>query len=118
VAYTIDTINAVPGHNSRTHNVAIYSTFFVCKPNEVLSAFRGWKLPLPEPVRREVVNPFTRKSMTIESRRPDWPEADAYEETGTPREIVSIEGRTNKGVRNEWHFPSCKYFRTLKLYSM
>ena len=73
--------------------MAIYSTFFVCKPDELLSAFLGWKLPLPEPVRREVTNPFTRKIVTIESRCPDWPNAATEDESGCDRKIVSIQGR-------------------------
>jgi len=48
--------------------VAIYSTFFLSEPRELPSGFPGWKLPLPEPVTRKSVNPFTREEMTITTR--------------------------------------------------
>ena len=48
--------------------MAIYSTFFLCKPEELSSGFPGWRPALPESVRREVTNPFTGKTMTIETR--------------------------------------------------
>lgn len=75
--------------------MAIYSTFFVCKLEDLLSGFRGWKLPLPKPVRREVMNPFTRKPMTIESRCPDWPDTDdeTDDEIGSARVVVGMQGR-------------------------
>ncbi len=59
--------------------MSIYSTFFLCQPNKLPSGFPGWKSPLPEPVQREVRNPFTGETMVISSRRPEW--ADEEEES-------------------------------------
>jgi len=72
--------------------MAIYTTFFLCKPKELLRGFPGWRLPLAKPVRREVRNPFTGETMVIETREPDWPEGAGE---GPEREyrVVAIEGR-------------------------
>lgn len=52
--------------------MAIYSTFFLAKPHQLLDAFPGWKPPLPAPVRREFRNPFTKQTVVIETREPEW----------------------------------------------
>ena len=71
--------------------MAIYTTFFLCKPNDLLAAFPGWKLPLPAPVRRTVRNPFNGKEMVIETDAPEWPEdAEVVEED---REYEMVAGR-------------------------
>lgn len=56
--------------------MAIYSTFFLCSYSELCLTFRGWVPPLEKPVSRVVVNPFTRKKMTIETREPNWDEIE------------------------------------------
>ena len=61
--------------------MAIYSTFFLCKPNDLPRNFPGWRLPLAIPVRRQLKNPFTGQTSTIETREPEWPdEEDVFEE--------------------------------------
>lgn len=57
--------------------MAIYTTFFLCDPVELLDGFPGWRMPLDNPVRREVRNPFTGEMMVIESRAPEWPDSAA-----------------------------------------
>jgi hypothetical protein len=71
--------------------MAIYTTFFLCKPKELLRGFPGWRLPLSKPVRREVRNPFTGEMMVMETQEPDWV---ANEDEGAEREyrVVAIEG--------------------------
>jgi hypothetical protein len=54
--------------------MAIYTTFFLADPKQLVGGFPGWKLPLPVPVRREFRNPFTKQLVTVESREPEWPE--------------------------------------------
>jgi hypothetical protein len=56
--------------------MAIYTTFFLCKPEELPAGFPGWRPPLPQPVRRKVKNPFTNELLTIETREPEWPDAE------------------------------------------
>jgi hypothetical protein len=72
--------------------MAIYTTFFLARPEELPSGFPGWKLPLPAPVRRQVQNWFTKQTVTIETREPEWPEDEQQNET--PQYwAVAIEGR-------------------------
>lgn len=59
--------------------MAIYTTFFLCRPEELPGGFPGWRLPLAEPVRREFRNPFTGEVSVVETREPEWPE-DASDE--------------------------------------
>jgi hypothetical protein len=54
--------------------MAIYTTFFLAKPDELPGGFPTWKPPLIQPIRREIRNPFTKQLVTIETREPDWPE--------------------------------------------
>lgn len=70
--------------------MAIYSTFFLCKPSDLIQNFPGWRLPLPAPVRRHVANPFTGQKSTIETREPEWPEEDDVQEQDY--QAVAIEG--------------------------
>jgi hypothetical protein len=73
--------------------VAIYSTFFLCNPEELSSGFPGWRPPLAEPVRREMTNPFTGKTMTIETREPEWPDDDDEEQFANMEfAVVAIQG--------------------------
>jgi len=46
--------------------MAIYTTFFLCKPEELPGGFPGWRLPLAKPVRREFRNPFTGELSVVE----------------------------------------------------
>jgi hypothetical protein len=72
--------------------MAIYSTFFVCRPDELLAGFPDWKLPLATPVRREVRNPFTGEILVIESREPDWPEDVVGSAPAQQYKVVCIQG--------------------------
>jgi hypothetical protein len=72
--------------------VAIYTTFFICKPQELGAGFPGWRPPLPMPVRREFKNPFTGEMITIESREPEWPDAENVDVMDREYQVVSIEG--------------------------
>jgi hypothetical protein len=71
--------------------VAIYTTFFLCRPDELLGGFPGWRSPLATPVRREVRNPFSGKVVVVESREPEWPE-DASEDTTAEYQVVALAG--------------------------
>jgi hypothetical protein len=71
--------------------MAVYTTFFLCKPEELPRGFPGWRPPLPTPVRRQFKNPFTGQISTIETREPEWSDeqGDAFERE---YQVVSIEG--------------------------
>src|SRR5262245_26111796 len=71
--------------------MAIYTTFFLCTPEELPGGFPGWRLPLAESVRREVYNPFTGKLSVIETREPEWPDDDS-EEPEREYQVVAIQG--------------------------
>ena len=71
--------------------MAIYTTFFLCKPEELPGGFPGWRLPLAKPVRREFRNPFTGELSVVETHDPHWPE-DAPEVLGREYQAVTIEG--------------------------
>jgi hypothetical protein len=73
--------------------MALYSTFFLCKPRELPKGFPGWKLPLPKPVRRKVNDPFTGEKLTVETRDPLWPEYSGDDEIPMEFGVVAIEGR-------------------------
>jgi len=72
--------------------MAIYTTLFLAKAEELLSGFPNWKPPLPAPVRREFRIPFTKELVTIETREPEWP---AEEQAIASRQYraVAIQGR-------------------------
>jgi hypothetical protein len=72
--------------------MAIYTTFFLCKPKELPGGFPGWRLPLKQPVRRKFRDPFTGELSVVETREPEWPEA-AGEELNRDYQVVAIEGR-------------------------
>lgn len=76
------------------NRLAVYSSFFVASPESLLSGFPGWKLPLPEPVRREITDFFGEKRM-IETREPNW---DDEPDTEPEPEFVvtSMEGDYEK----------------------
>jgi len=69
----------------------MYTTFFVCKPQELAEGFPGWRLPLPQPVRREFKNPFTGKVSTIETREPEWQD-EGDQAFDRDYQAVAIEG--------------------------
>jgi hypothetical protein len=72
--------------------MAIYTTFFLCKPEDLPGGFPGWRLPLAKPVRREVRNPFTGEVAVVETREPEWLE-EASEEPEREYQVVTIAGR-------------------------
>ena len=72
--------------------MAVYTTFFLCKPEELLGGFPGWRLPLAQPVRRELRNPFTGEVSMVETREPEWPE-QAEAELDRNYRVVNIEAR-------------------------
>jgi hypothetical protein len=71
--------------------MAIYTTFFLCKPEELSGRFPGWRPPLPAPVRRQFKNPFTGEMSTIETREPEWPE-EGQDTVERDYQVVAIEG--------------------------
>jgi hypothetical protein len=71
--------------------MAIYTTFFLCKPDELLGGFPGWRPPLAKPVRREFRNPFTDELSVVETQEPEWP--DEGEESNREYGVVEIQGR-------------------------
>jgi hypothetical protein len=71
--------------------MAIYTTLFLCDPAALLGGFPGWKAALDQPVRREVLNPFTGELMVTESRAPEWPDDEGGETLFPPQyEAVTI----------------------------
>lgn len=72
--------------------MAIYSTFFLSEPVQLPAGFPGWKLPLPEPVTRKLINPFTREEMTITTRAPEWDDFDPENMEMPEYQVVAIEG--------------------------
>jgi hypothetical protein len=78
--------------------MAIYTTFFLCKPEELAVGFPAWRLPLPEQVRRQVKNPFTGIVSTIATREPEWPcQAD---EVFPKYQVVAISGSFEDYLEN------------------
>jgi hypothetical protein len=71
--------------------MAIYTTFFLCPPEELPGGFPGWQLPLAKPVRRTFRNPFTCEESVVETREPEWP-GDAGDESERGYHVVEIEG--------------------------
>jgi hypothetical protein len=72
--------------------MAIYCTFFVCKPQELTEGFPGWLPPLPHPVKREFRNPMTKQVSVIETRRPEWPREDAPSPIPPRYKVAAIQG--------------------------
>lgn len=72
--------------------MAIYSTFFLCDPSELPSGFPDWKPPLPEPVTRKSLNPFTREEVSITSCAPEWDDCDLDEMEIPEYQVVAVEG--------------------------
>jgi hypothetical protein len=72
--------------------VAIYTTFFVCNPEQLAAGFLGWQPPLPNPVKRSFNDPFTGETTTIETREPEWPQDEGIELMEREYQVVSIEG--------------------------
>ena len=79
--------------------MAIYTTFFLARPEELTSGFPGWKPPLPAPVRREYRHPFTKQLISVETREPEWP---AEEASGAMPQFraVAIQGRYEDYLEN------------------
>ena len=53
--------------------MAVYTTFFLCRPEELPGGFPVWRPPLAAPVRREFRNPLTGQVQVVETREPEWP---------------------------------------------
>lgn len=70
--------------------MAIYATFFVCKPEELLAGFPGWRPPLAKPVRRQFKNPFTGELSSRETTTPEWPD-EGDEAFHREYQVVSID---------------------------
>lgn len=73
--------------------MAIYTTFFLCEPENLAAGFPGWKPPLPQPVTRKSMNPFTREEVTITTDAPEWDDVDPNEIEIPEFTVVAIEGR-------------------------
>jgi hypothetical protein len=72
--------------------MAIYTTFFLANPSELLAGFPGWKSPLPAPVLRQFRNPFTKQLVSTLTRKPEWPNEE--NRTVTPQfRAATIQGR-------------------------
>lgn len=93
--------------------MAIYTTFFVCQPEDLVRGFPGWLPPLPNPIRREVRNPLTKQMMVIETRKPEWPPEGAQTPSAMPHRTVTsipgsyedyLEGRIKPFVRGKLHW--------------
>lgn len=72
--------------------MAIYTTFFLCKPEKLSEGFPGWRLSLACPVRREFRNPFTGELSVAQTREPEWSE-EADDESDREYQVVAIKGR-------------------------
>ena len=72
--------------------MAIYSTFFLSAPDQLHPGFPEWRLPLPQPVTRKTINPFTREDMTIQTRAPEWDDVDPNDPLFPEMAVVAIEG--------------------------
>lgn len=72
--------------------MAIYTTFFLGEPRQLLAALPGWKLPLPRPVTRRSINPFTREEIMITTREPEWDDFDPESMEIPEYQVVAIEG--------------------------
>ena len=72
--------------------MAIYSTFFLCDPRKLPSGFPDWKSPLPAPVTRKTLNPFTRQEVSITSCAPEWDDCDLDEMEMPEYQVVAVEG--------------------------
>lgn len=72
--------------------MAIYSTFFLAEPSQLPIAFPDWKAPLPEPVTRTTVNPFTREEMTTTTREPEWDDLDPDSMEFPEPQVVAVQG--------------------------
>jgi hypothetical protein len=71
--------------------VAIYTTFFLCNPQQLASGFPGWLPPLPKPVKRQFENPFDGETTTVETREPEWPEGEDAKMMDREHQVVAIE---------------------------
>ena len=71
--------------------MAIYTTFFTTTPTRLIDGFPGWKLPLDEPVEREITGYFGEKEV-IETREPLWDGVDPNEIPTFEYGVVAIEG--------------------------
>jgi hypothetical protein len=51
--------------------MGVLTDFFVASAEELRAACRGWKEPLPAPVKRQALHPFTKQPMEIMTTGPD-----------------------------------------------
>jgi len=51
--------------------MGVLTDFFVASAEELRAACRGWKEPLPTPVKRQTLHPFTKRPMEIMTTGPD-----------------------------------------------
>ena len=72
--------------------MAIYSTFFLSNPGELTDIFPEWKLPLDEPVTRQIINPFTNEEESITTRAPEWEDFDPSEMEFPEPEVEIVDG--------------------------
>lgn len=92
VAYLLVNKKLAPTIGAGGNHVAIYTTFFLCGPQQLASGFPGWLPPLPKPVKRQFNNPFTGETTTVETREPEWPESEDAEMMDREYQVVPIEG--------------------------
>lgn len=72
--------------------MAIYTTFFICDPQELATGFPGWLPPLPMPVKRQFCNPFTGMTTTVETREPEWTEGENFGMIDQEYSVVAAKG--------------------------
>jgi hypothetical protein len=70
--------------------MAVYTTVLAATASELDSAFPGWRKPLPKPVKKTRINPFTKKPQTYESWEPEDVVSDDLNKPGPG--VVQIHG--------------------------
>ncbi|MCA9007534.1 MAG: hypothetical protein KDA70_19840 [Planctomycetaceae bacterium] len=80
--------------------MAIYTTFFLSEPEELLAGFPGWKLPLPTPITRRSFNPFLREETWITTREPEWDDFVPEDMEIPDYQIVAINGDYESYLEN------------------
>jgi hypothetical protein len=72
--------------------MALYSTIFLCNPQQIAPGFPGWVPPLPKPVKRQIKNLFTGETLAVETREPEWPDSEDAEPLDREYHVVAIDG--------------------------
>ncbi len=92
--------------------MAIYTTLFLCNPQELKAGFAEWRSPLPKPVKRTFKNPFTGETTTIETCEPEWPDGQDAEVLNREYRVIKrtgnyqdyLEGRLPEFIQEQPHW--------------